>query len=257
MRLLTAKLAAKAGLPTSLFAGAGAESIWWEQLYGEEYIASERAEGKVRLLCGGDERQAALQSAEALCIVSDGAALPEAALESVLASAPGVQRCVLMSKMGVTRASAGPLGLGKSDVEQLEAEQRLRSACAGAAIELSIVRVGTLKGGGPGNDNVGLARPYYDNIFDIGQLRVTQTYDKRILGAACAAGDPYDLVNPLVRLGRKGSFEPVEDETSRVVACAAMVAALRHATPLEFSVSSAWGNNVPTSGQWERLLNGC
>ena len=116
--------------------------------------------------------------------------------------------------------------------------------------------MGDGEGGGPGDGEVGLARPYYDNIFDIDQLRVTQAYDKRTLGAACVKGDPYDLVNPLVRLGRKGSFEPFEDETSRVVACSAMVAALRHTGALEFSVSSAKGDNVPTSGQWERILNG-
>jgi len=255
MRLLTAKLSAAAGFPTSIIAGAGAESLWWEQMYGEEYVPSDRAEGKVRLLSGGDERQSAFETATALCIVSDGAALTEAALDSVLSATPGVKRCVLMSKMGVTRATAGPLGLGKADVEQLEAEQRLRSACDSADIELSIVRVGTLKGGGPGNDEVGLARPYYDNIFDIDQLRVTQAYDKKTLGAACVAGDPYDLVNPLVRLGRKGSFEPADDETSRVVACAAVVAALRHSTSVEFSVSSATADNVPTSGQWEAILN--
>ena len=82
-----------------------------------------------------------------------------------------------------------------------------------------------------------------------------QAYDKKVLGAACAAGDPHDLVNALVRLARKGSFEPVADETSRVVACAAVVAALRHPTALEFSVSSAKGDNPPTAGQWEAILN--
>ena len=95
---------------------------------------------------------------------------------------------------------------------------------------------------------VGLARPYYDNIFDIEALRVAQNYDKKTLGADLAAGDPHDLVNPLVRLTRKGSFEPEKDETSRVVGCAAVVAALRHPSALEFSVSSAAADNVPTSG---------
>ena len=56
-------------------------------------------------------------------------------------------------------------------VEQLEAEQRLRAACARAGIGLSVVRLGTLKGGGPGRAengvDVGLARPYYDNVMDI------------------------------------------------------------------------------------------
>ena len=54
---------------------------------------------------------------------------------------------------------------------------------------------------------------------------------------------------------RKGSFDPFDDETSRVMACAAMVAALRHETPLEFSVSAAKAEAAPTSGQWEAMLN--
>ena len=40
------------------------------------------------------------------------------------------------------------------------------------------MRVGTLKGGGPGRAeggvDAGLARPYYDNVMDIETLRVTQ-----------------------------------------------------------------------------------
>ena len=255
MRLLTAKLAARSNLAASIITGQGAQQIWWEQLYGEEYVPGEKAADKVQLLCSSEEREEAFNNAEGLCIVSDGKALPEAALESVLTAAPNVKRCVLLSKMGVTRATAGPLGLGKDGVEQLEAEGRLRAACASADIGLSIVRVGTLKGGGPGASEVGLARPYYDNIFDIDQLRVTQAYDKVVLGAALAKGDPHEMVNQLVRLGRKGSFEPYEDETSRVVACAAVVAALRHTAPIEFSVSSAKGETLPTSGQWEALLN--
>ena len=58
-----------------------------------------------------------------------------------------------------------------------------------------------------------------------------------------------------VRLGFKGSFAPKFDETSRVVACGAVVAALRHPNAIEFSVSSASGEAPPTSGQWEAILN--
>jgi hypothetical protein len=259
MRLLTAKLAAKSGFDTALFTGQGAQRLWWEQMYGEEYIAGERIEGRASLLSGNDERGAALGAAEGLCIISDGAALPATALESVLEASPSCKKVVLMSKMGVTRAEAGPLGLGKEAVEQKDAEDRMRAACSDADLDLSIVRVGTLKGGGPGasadGTDVGLARPYYDNIFDVDQLRMTTAHDRRTLGAKCTRGDPFDLVNSLVRLSRKGSFEPQDDETNRAVACAAAVAAMRHASGVEFSVSSAEGETIPTSGQWEAILN--
>ena len=59
MRLLTAKLAAKSGFDTTLFAGQGAQQLWWEQMYGEEYIAGEQVEGRASLLSGNDEREAA------------------------------------------------------------------------------------------------------------------------------------------------------------------------------------------------------
>jgi hypothetical protein len=259
MRLLTAKLAAKSGFDTTLFAGQGAQQLWWEQMYGEEYIAGEQVEGRASLLSGNDEREAALGAAEGLCIISDGAALPATALASVLEAAPSCRKVVLMSKMGVTRAEAGPLGLGKEGVEQKDAEQRLRAACSDGDLDLSIVRVGTLKGGGPGDSpdgsDVGLARPYYDNIFDVDQLRMTRAHDRRTLGAKCTRGDPFDLVNSIVRLTRKGSFEPQDDETNRAVACAAAIAALRHSSGIEFSVSAAEGETIPTSGQWEAILN--
>jgi len=260
MRLLTAKIAARSGFDTALFTGQGAPTrLWWEQMYGEEDIPGEQLEGRASLLSGNDERGAALGAAEGLCIVSDGSALPATALESVLEAAPSLQKVVLMSKMGVSRATAGPLGLGKEGVEQREAEERLQAACARADLDLSTVRVGTLKGGGPGDSpggmDVGLARPYYDNIFDVDQLRMTTAHDRRTLGAACTRGDPYDLSNSLVRLSRKGSFEPYDDETNRAVACSAVVAALRHSSGVEFSVSSASGETIPTSGQWEAILN--
>jgi len=265
MRLLTAKLAARSGLKTSLFsASGGARDIWLEQMYGIEDPSSTVEEStdplRPAMISDMAEREAALASAEGLALISDGMAMPEAALSSVLEAAPQLKRIVCLSKMGVTRATAGPLGLGKDAVAQLEAEERLRAACSNADIGLSIVRVGTLKGGGPGPKDggidAGLARPYYDNVMDIETLRVTQAYDKVTLGAKCSAGDPIDPVNAFQKQLRKGSFEPHDDETSRVVACAALVAALRHEAPLEFSVSSAKAEAAPTTGQWEAILNG-
>eukprot|EP00321_Phaeocystis_globosa_P003682 CAMPEP_0118818688 /NCGR_PEP_ID=MMETSP1162-20130426/6359_1 /TAXON_ID=33656 /ORGANISM="Phaeocystis Sp, Strain CCMP2710" /LENGTH=283 /DNA_ID=CAMNT_0006748909 /DNA_START=83 /DNA_END=934 /DNA_ORIENTATION=- len=264
LRLLTAKLAARAGLQTSLFSPSGSvQDIWLEQMYGVEDgstdISTSAEPLRPAMVADADAREAALAAAEGLALISDGVAMPESALSSVLAVASQLKRIVCLSKMGVTRATAGPLGLGKDAVNQLEAEERLKAACAKADIELAIVRVGTLKGGGPGRaDNgidAGLARPYYDNVMDIETLRVTQAYDKVTLGAKCVKGDPVDMSNAFQRQLRKGSFEPFEDETSRVSACAAVVAALRHPSPLEFSVSAAKAEAAPTSGQWEAMLN--
>ena len=264
LRLLTAKLAARSGLQTSLFAASGgALDIWREQMYGLEdpSVAIEDSAEPLRPAMASDsaDREAALSSAEGLALICDGVAMPEAALTSVLSAAPQLKRIVCLSKMGVTRATAGPLGLGKDGVACLEAEERLRAACSDADIGLSIVRVGTLKGGGPGRAegvDAGLARPYYDTVLDIETLRVTQAYDKVTLGAKLVAGDPIEPANAFQKQLRKGSFEPHDDETSRVAACAAVIAALRHPTAIEFSVSSAKAEAVPTAGQWEAMLNG-
>jgi len=266
MRLLTAKLAARSGRPTTLFSASGAaQDIWLEQMYGVEdpSVAVEDTLDPLRpsMASSPADREAALTSAEALALISDGAVMPDAALTSVLSAAPQLKRIVLLSKMGVTRASAGPLGLGKDGVEQLNAEQRIKAACESANIGLSIVRCGTLKGGGPGRTentkDIGLARPYYDNVMDIETLRMTQAYDKVTLGAKCTAGDPIQPANTIQRALRKGSFEPHDDETSRIVACGALVAAINHDDPpLEFSVSAAKAETAPTFGQWEAILNG-
>jgi len=153
LRLLTAKLAARAGLQTSLFsASGGVQDIWLEQMYGVEDgstdISTSTEPLRPAMVADADAREAALAAAEGLAIISDGVAMPEPALSSVLAVASQLKRIVCLSKMGVTRATAGPLGLGKDAVDQLEAEERLKAACEKADIELAIVRVGTLKGGG-------------------------------------------------------------------------------------------------------------
>ena len=130
LRLLTAKLAARSGLQTSLFsASGGVQDIWREQMYGVEDgstdIANSAEPLRPAMVADADEREAALAAAEGLAIISDGVAMPEAALSSVLAVSPQLKRIVCLSKMGVTRATAGPLGFGKEMVEQLEAEVTL------------------------------------------------------------------------------------------------------------------------------------
>ena len=70
--------------------------------------------------------------------------------------------------MGVTRAkSAGPFGIGGGDAALAATEAALRTAASARGVELSIIRVGTLKGGGPGAADseateLGLSKLYYD-----------------------------------------------------------------------------------------------
>lgn len=256
VRLITAKLAARAGFATSIIAGAGAENQW-RRFLGEE------ASDDIALVSSPEDIGAALAEAAALCIVCDESPLPEETMVSALEAAPKLERVVLLSKHGVTRAQGGPFDRLTGGLFALkEGEEALAKALGEK--ELSIVRVGTLKGGGPGRVEggvvvsgveLGLAKTYYDSILELETALVTQAYDKFTLGAKCARGDPIDPPNPVIKLANRGSFEPRDDETSRIVACAAAVQALRHPTALELSVSAAKGEAPPTSGQWEAIFN--
>ena len=74
------------------------------------------------------------------------------------------------------------------------------------------------------------------------------------MGAKLIKGDPFDLPNPLVRAARKSSFEPSNDETNRIVAATAVVKAVGLARDVEFSVTSAKAESLPTDDEWEAML---
>ena len=86
--------------------------------------------------------------------------------------------------------------------------------------------------------------------------RDSQAYDKFTLGAKVTAGDSFDLANPIVRAGRQSSFDAFDGETSRVVAAGAVVAALRHPSAVELTVSAAKGGSAPTEEEWDVMLRG-
>ena len=75
---------------------------------------------------------------------------------------------------------------------------------------MHVVRVGTLQGGGPGNEEergapLGLTKAFDNSIIDLSAYMTSQAYDKYTLGLGLARGDPFDLSNPIVRAGRQGS----------------------------------------------------
>jgi len=59
-----------------------------------------------------------------------------------------------------------------------------------------------------------------------------------------------------VRAGRQSSFDAFDGETSRVVAAGAVVAALRHPSAVELTVSAAKGGAAPTEEEWDVMLRG-
>jgi hypothetical protein len=160
-------------------------------------------------------------------------------------------KIVLVSKMGVTKAKGGFLGGGK-DARLLEAETAIRRICDNKQLSLSVVRAGVLKGGGSGDadSDLGLSKSYYNSLIDSVEASVAMAHDKYTLGVECATGNPYELPNIFSILAQKSSFEPSPFETNRIVAASAAVAALLAKEPLEFSVSSAKGQQLLGMAEW-------
>ena len=264
LRLLAAKLASRAGYEAAVYSpDARTARSWRRLLYGVAEDAD--VDGRARVLVGTDELGVTLQSAEVLCLVCDSAPLPNGSTEVLLKNAPQLKRCVLLSKMGVTRARpAGPFGVGGEGATLLENERSIRAALDARGVELSIVRVGVLKGGGPGGEQgafregdaeLGLSRPYIDSIAELETYLTTQSYDRFTLGAKCMAGDPVDLPNVFMCAAQRGSFEPRDHETSRTVAAAAAVHAIRHPSTVEVTVGAAKADALPTIDEWATMFD--
>ena len=172
-------------------------------------------------------------------------------------------RVVLVSKMGASKAkAAGPFGFGGEDAKILASEQEIKRLSAEKGCDVSIVRVGTLKGGGPGEEEnppekeVGLSISYYNTLIQLDEYMCTASYDKFTLGAKITKGDSVELANPLMKAARKSDFSPYDDETSRVVAAGAIIHALTHPSAVEFSVGASKGEQPPTSEEWASLFKG-
>ena len=107
---------------------------------------------------------------------------------------------------------------GYWEVDREPQRKWFRTACDAKGVELSIVRAGALKGGGPGREELdtelGLSKIYYNSIFELQQAMVTMAHDKFTLGAHVVAGD-VPMANGLQQTMNKASFEPKPDESNR------------------------------------------
>ena len=268
LRLLAAKFAARGeNNYGAVYAGEDPRVVkqWRKLMYGQEYAdGGVCAPNNARLLSSLDELGAGLSAADALLLVGDSEPLDDSTVELLFRNTAKLSRVVLISRMGVTRAKPpGPFGLGGDDAKLKDSEAAIRAASEKLGVDLSIVRVGTLKGGGCGDDGgnaakegnvAGLSASFYDTLGDTSTYMVACAYDKFTLGAKVSAGDPFDLSNPIVRAGRGGSFEPFDDETSRVCAAAAAVHALQHPKAVELTVSAAAARELPTEEEWAKLF---
>lgn len=256
--LLTSKLAAREGVDTFTICAPGTESGCRRLMYGTEYADADVDEpGMAKPISDGGDMQDALKSATCLTLVSYDAAVEEAAVNTLLeSSGEELSKIVLLTKMGVTKAKGGFFGGGK-DAERLDSEKALRKLCDDKGLTLSIVRAGVCKGGGPGPDgcDFGLSNAYYNTLIDAVEASVTMAHDKYTLGADCVKGDPIELPNAFSQMTTKSSFEACEYDTNRIVAASATVATMFAEDPLDFSVSSAKGDQLPTMEEWAETLS--
>ena len=193
LRLITAKLAARAGHEVAVFGDESSAQPWRRLMYGKAYAEAGLDEkDRAAVLTDTDELGEWLSQTQALLLVCDSTPLADGACTTLLKNAPNIQKLVLMSKMGVTRAKPpGPFGIGGEDAALLANEKEIAKQAASRGLPLSVVRVGTLKGGGPGggqtetkegDDELGLAKAYYDGLAELETYLVCQSCERILSG---------------------------------------------------------------------------
>lgn len=254
--LLTSKLIAKEGKESYCIVGPKQEPTGRKLMYGsrDEYDENDGVNRAIPISSGGD-MQNSLTKAETLFLVCYDSPIEESALSTLLNTAGSdLSKVVLLSKMGATAGGGGFFGGGS---KLADGEKTVRSLCKSKNLELSIVRAGTLKGGGPGEPNendYGLSRAYYNTLFELSEAACTMSHDRFTLGVDCSKGDSVDMPNPLTLFGTKSSFEAYPYDTNRINAAMACVQAAKHDKPVEFSVGSAKAEQPPTNEEWAEIL---
>lgn len=255
--LLAAKVAAREGLETSCVCAPGTEDGCRRLMYGTEYTKDGGDKpGYARPVSTGGDIQASLEAADSLIFVAYDTPIDEKSYNILLDSTGDkLSKVVLMSKMGVTKAKGG--FFGGNDGKLLESENLLREICKKKGLALSIVRAGTLKGGGPGEEgnDFGLDKCYYNTLLDVVEASVTMAHDKYTLGLDCRTGDSVEVPNMFTQMGFKSSFEACPWDTNRIVVAGGVVAAALYDKPIEFSVSAEKATEPPTLTAWNEAFS--
>ncbi len=257
--LVTAKMAAREGFDASFVSAPGTEDGCRRLMYRTEFVGADPP-GHARPVSSGEDIQESLEKSNCLIFVAYDTPVDTKSYTTLLSAAQeNLSKVVLLSKMGVTRAKGG--FFGGNDAKLLESETFLRGLCKAKGLGLSIVRAGTLKGGGPGEEgnDFGLDRCYYNTLLDVVEASVTMAHDKYTLGLDCRPGDSVEVPNVFTQMGSKSSFEACAYETNRIVVAGGVVAAALHDTPIEFCVSAEKAREPPTMEAWRdafsRLLS--
>jgi len=276
--LLTSKIAAKEGQESFCICAPGQESKSRRLMYGpppeKEGKDDDSNEGDnnngdeetnnnnniqtnmATPISSGDDIQNALSKANTLILVCYDKPVEEKAVNTLLnAAGSDLSKVVLLSKMGVTASGGGGFFGGGSKL--MDSEKAVRSLCQSKNLDLSIIRAGQLKGGGPGEPfdlDYGLDKSYYYTLFELAEASCTMSHDRFTLGVDCTKGDSIEMPNPLTLFGTKTSFDAYPYDTNRINAAMACVMASKHDKPVEFSVGSAKAPEPPSKQEWEDIL---
>ena len=254
--LLTSKLAAKEGQESFSICGPGQESKYSRLMYGNDNDETTETDPTMATpISAPDDMQNALSKANTLFLVCYDNPIEEKALNTLLDNAGSdLSKVVMLSKMGATAGGGGFFGGGS---KLLDSENVVRSQCKSKNLDLSIVRAGVLKGGGPGQPaelDYGLSKVYYNTLFELSEATCTMSHDRFTLGIDCSKGDSVEMPNPITLFGTKTSFDAYPYDTNRINAAMACVMAAKHDKPVEFSVGAAKSESLPTAEEWEEVM---
>ncbi len=257
--LLTTKLVAKEGEQSFCICGPGQESKNTRLMYGN--LEKDKTDDEETTILGkpissGEDMQDALSKANTLFLVCYDNPIEEKALNTLLNTAgTDLSKVVMLSKMGATAGGGGGFFGGGSKL--FDSENTVRSLCKSKNLDLSIVRAGVLKGGGPGEPaelDYGLSKTYYNSLFELSEATCTMSHDRFTLGVDCTKGDSVEMPNPFTLFGTKTSFDPYPYDTNRINAAMACVMAAKHDKPVELSVGSAKGQELPSKEEWGEIM---
>lgn len=275
VQLIVAKLAAKAGYRVTHFARQGSETRSEKLMFGAAWPDIPESE-RPRLAVTNSQMGSALRTADAIVLCAEGGGKTDIA--NTLNFAPAVRKVVLLSSIGGSEGKRGGYPYGEP-AAILRCEETVQAAADTQAADVSIVRVGVLKGGAasasaapPGaseeaddpagvGGGVGLdAQFLYDTVYRVGgyptpDRAVAIEYDASVLGVAVSCGDHVTPRSAVQRSGTRTSTTPLDDECSRIVAAGALLAALRHPESLDFSLSARAATVPPSAEEWDRMLD--
>jgi hypothetical protein len=266
--LLTSKIAAKEGHESFCICGPGQESKSHRLMYGapketeddgDNDNSNDDEESNNQILAqaisSGDDMQDALTKATTIFLVCYDNPIEDKNLNTLLNTAGSdLSKVVMLSKMGATSGGGGFFGGGS---KLLDSENTVRSLCKANNLDLSIVRAGVLKGGGPGEPfelDYGLDKQYYYTLFELSEASCTMAHDRFTLGVDCTKGDSVEMPNPFTMMGTKTSFDAYPYDTNRINAAMACVMAAKHDKPVEFSVGSSKSEEPPSREEWAEIM---